>query len=609
MLGRCLVGLVVLAAAGCQCTSNGQNTVPDGGGQPIAGLTSLIINPADAVLVTDGVTAATRDYQVMGRFSDGHSEDVTARVVLKLSDATLGNFSQAHFTSSVTRSGVAKVTAEAGMVSAETGLTVKLVKNVIDTASSAPDDAPTRFMATENPAKAPEIVYPNEGTMFPPNLQKLEIHFQPGPNELFELTFLSPVTELKVYLRCTTLGAGCVYKPSTDIWNWVAYSNRGGKDVELIIKGTDAAGTYVGTAAPLHISFSFEEVNGALYYWTTSGTTGIMRFDFGATNGTVEPYLGTELTGGTCVGCHALSRDGKKIVLEAGGQNDGRVLLMDVGTKKPLVPFPTPEKSIFESWNPDGTRYVGVYGDKGATDFNLMIFDGDNGSRVQSIANTGSTMMPANHPDWSHEGDKIAYTQVTMPNTLQKSYRGSIQVVTQNGGNWSTPVEIMAAVNGLNRYYPAFAPGGEFIIFNESTCPSGLTHAECDGDMDPTATLFAVKSVAGAKPVKLARANAPGKMDHGRTALANSFPKWNPFVFQRLDGKTDSKVLWLTFSTSRNYGLRASMNTQLWMVAVDPDAVARGEDPSSAAFALPFQDFTTSNHIAQWATQAVPVLR
>jgi len=43
------------------------------------------------------------------------------------------------------------------------------------------------------------------------------------------------------------------------------------------------------------------------------------------------------------------------------------------------------------------------------------------------------------------------------------------------------------------------------------------------------------------------------------------------------------------------------------MTAVDPDAAALGEDPSSPAFAVPFQDITTSNHIAQWTTQVVAV--
>jgi hypothetical protein len=45
------------------------------------------------------------------------------------------------------------------------------------------------------------------------------------------------------------------------------------------------------------------------------------------------------------------------------------------------------------------------------------------------------------------------------------------------------------------------------------------------------------------------------------------------------------------------------------MAAVDPDKIANGEDGCYTAFALPFQDITTSNHIAQWTTKVVPPIQ
>ena len=36
-----------------------------------------------------------------------------------------------------------------------------------------------------------------------------------------------------------------------------------------------------------------------------------------------------------------------------------------------------------------------------------------------------------------------------------------------------------------------------------------------------------------------------------------------------------------------------------------PDRAVRGQDPSGPAFRLPFQDFDTSNHIAQWTNAVV----
>jgi len=160
---------------------------------------------------------------------------------------------------------------------------------------------------------------------------------------------------------------------------------------------------------------------------------------------------------------------------------------------------------------------------------------------------------------------------------------------------------------GKNRYYPAIAPNGRVLVFNESTCSVGDGGADCDADTDPTATLYALPfpPVTGAAPVALARANAPGVNDGGNTVLTNSYPKWSPFVFQ-LD--EFHGVLWATFSSKRRYGLYRDQGTlYIWMAAVDAEGSVSGGDPSHAAFCLPFQDLGTSNHIAQW-TESVPVV-
>jgi hypothetical protein len=411
------------------------------------------------------------------------------------------------------------------------------------------------------------------------------------------------------------MNGGCIYQPDPAVWHWIAETNRGSQ-VQVKIRGTAAAGGTVGASTDLNVSFSADDIDGGLYYWTTSNGTGIMRFDFASTTQTeAERFLGTQLTGGTCVGCHALSRDGSKLIAEAGGQNDGRTLLLDVASLMPMVPFGSTEKSVFESWNPDGAQYVGVYGDNGATDYSLMLFDGVSGQKMGNIPGTGDATHPADHPDWSPDGNRIVYTRVGKKGTSQRPHDGSIEMVTDAGGGaWGAPVELVPGVASTNRYYPTFSPDGSFLIFDESTCTSGGN--ECDADTDATARLFAVTAATGQTPVELVNTNAPGRMDNGKTALTNTFPKWSPFVFQRT-AEQGSKLEWVTFSSTRQYGLRkppagqagndeSDTGTLIWMAGVDPDVVAAGGDPSFAAFALPFQDLTTSNHIAQWTQKVVP---
>jgi hypothetical protein len=58
-----------------------------------------------------------------------------------------------------------------------------------------------------------------------------------------------------------------------------------------------------------------------------------MRYDFGSTTQLVaERFVGPDKAGGKCVGCHALSRNGTKLVAAAGGWDVEDSLLVDVGT-------------------------------------------------------------------------------------------------------------------------------------------------------------------------------------------------------------------------------------------------------------------------------------
>ncbi len=638
--------LVALFGVGLGCTFRPSDTPSGTGGSGNIGgggtggskipVTALSISPVTATLsVTSGGPAQTQQYQVMGTIN-GTSMDVTSQVSYTSSPGGIVTINGGGLaTTTGNGGGIITITASANGMSATATLTVSYTFIGVDPGMTGkvPSDASTRFTNTTNDTtRSPQLVYPNDGVLFPPNISAIEVHFMPGTgNTLFEVDFLGALSSVKSYIRCTAPAGinGCIYLPDPALWASVATSNAGQGQVQLIVRGTDDTGTSVGNSQTFHLQFSKDNLMGALYYWTTSGNTAIMRYDFGGSTVTPMPYLTPTSTGAkvSCVGCHALSPDGTKLVASVNGQGDGRLLLWNNSTNMMAQPFPLAQRSQFESWNKDGSQFVGVYGDNPSTSnaaqkgpVNLMLFDGTSGAMTQTIDLGG---LRADHPDWSKNTtgpETIAFTSVdaTATTTDQRPTTGGIDYIQLTGTTWGAPQVLVPPTLGQNNYYPAIAPDGNLLVYDNSTCTSGTPAAgkaadkSCDADSDPTATIYLTQLTGGGAPIALTNANSPGVGDGTNVALTNSFPKWAPFI-ENLDEL--HKVLWLTFSSTRQYGLRSppapadmdetTKGTLVWMVGIE---IGPGGDPSFTAFALPFQDITTSNHIAQWAENFVIVI-
>lgn len=195
--------------------------------------------------------------------------------------------------------------------------------------------------------------------------------------------------------------------------------------------------------------------------------------------------------GSTCVGCHALSRDGTRMVATLGGQNDGRILLWDIAKKTAVAKPFTQQRCQFETWNKAGTSFVGMYTDDKPgrkSPSNLLIFDGLTALKTGEIDLGG---LRADHPDWSRDDQRIVFTSVDTAGsyTDQKPQKSGLAYIERAGAGWSQPMTFLPYLEGKNRYYPTIAPTSSFVMFNESTCPNGASGGDCDADTDPTATL------------------------------------------------------------------------------------------------------------------------
>ncbi len=641
------VPIVALAVIGCGFkpagdvpppTGTGGTSTNDAGsgtggaagttGHPTA--TALTISPPAAVMrVTNAAPTLTQQYTVSG-VVNGQTVDLTTQVAYTVSPTGVVTIDKNGLaTSSGTKGGVVTVTASSGTASATATLTVYYTFTGADPgmAGTVPTDPSSLFTTTDNDTtRSPGLVYPNDGVLFPPNITGIEIHFTPGANNtLFEVSITSPLVTVNAFVRCVAMGtSGCIYLPDPGLWAAISNANAGQSAVSLVVRGTDDTGTSVGDSSPFHMQFSKDNIDGALYYWTTSGSSAIMRWNFSGSMQSAQAYLTPANTGVTsCIGCHALAPDGSKMVVSANGQGDGRLLLWDIANNKALQPYPLAQRSQFESWNSDGTQFVGVFGDAQSTTrytkagpVNLTLFDGMTGAMTATIDLGGAR---GDHPDWSKSVDApntIVFTSAdpTAATSDQRPATGGIDYVQYDGTTWGAPQTLVPSVLGKNRYYPAIAPDGNLVVYDESTCTAGTPTAgaapdkSCDADTDATATMFLTSiSSQGSSPIPLDNANRPGVADGTTTALTNSFPKWSPFIEKLTE---QQQLVWLTFSSTRQYGLRApppssassdetKLGTLVWMVGIIPSV--GGGDPSYTAFCLPFQDITTSNHIAQWA--------
>lgn len=439
-----------------------------------------------------------------------------------------------------------------------------------------------KFGGPDDPYAKPDIVYPAPGIVTPPNMQTLELHWKPGAGQtLFEIRFDSPAIALVVYTGCTSVGGGCVYQTDKAFWAKLVDPNRGGPPVAYRIRGVNGSSPYgVGVSETRTLAFSLENINGGLYYWNTSGV--IQRYDFGLPGAPAEQFMTPPMAGAlTCVGCHALSRDGKRMAIGNDIPAPAPYKVYDVATRKPL----TTDAGVvggaanFFAFSPNGDR--------------LLFSDGVK-TGLQDVA-SGAILNPdflpaGTMPDWSPDGQLVVYAKSAKPPPFGFANPGvfdaGLEVIKLSGGSWSLP-NVLLPFTGQNNFYPSFAPSQNWVVFNRS--PSNKDSYSA-GPPTGDGELWAVPT-AGGNPVRLEAANQGGSC---------SWAKWAPDVGTYYGGT----LMWLTFSSARAYGLRLSQGSkvQLWMSAFDPKLGTQGKDPSLPAFWLPFQDIAGGNHIAQWVT-------
>ncbi len=587
------VPFVLWQLAGCTPTLSAGGGKPTPTPGPLDGLQTIEVMPATATLATNNGASATADFAAIGHYLDGHTTDVTALVGWSLSDASLGTLASGHYTSTALRGGTATVTAAAGAIagSATIDLTLRSTRVSSDDGSTAPADSASRFpTGTSDATLAPALAYPLDGALVPANLGELEVQWTPGKGaaDLYRVHLVGDRLDLAIY---TNAAAGRVSLSPAE-WSALAATLAGGAAAITVAARSAGDPTKFGESAPASLAVGKDGVEGGIYYWSSStgGTgEGIKRHSFGDVTGMAMPWI-TEAQAGMflgspsphCVACHVLSRDGTRVAVTFDG-GDGVAALVDVATQQQVIPASAGLHWNFGTLSPDGKRMVA------SSHGTLTLYDVDAGGVV-----LGTVPLPAGtrgtHPDWSPDGQKLAYVAVPAASYSNDwtFTGGSIYVAPFSGKGFGAGTPLVAS-SGENNYYPSFSPDNAWVLFNRS-------HGDAYDNAD--AALWVTAADGKSPPVHLARAEAPGGM------LTDSWARWSPFV---QPNGPHGALLYFTFSSKRDYGIElvAQMRPQIWMAAFDPKSP--DPDPSSPPFWLPFQESATSNHIAQWTTMIVGV--
>lgn len=519
-------------------------------------LLSLTIQPPDVVYRIDDGAAVTRQYRVYGRYEDDAVVDLTTDAAWVSFDPALLSIDAAGVaTTSGQLGGATMIQATLGGVVAATGATV--IQRHLDPLTGAPTDVAARFDAAQlDPTfgRAPALMYPESGTVLPPNFPGLEFQFLRGQgNDLYELALIGGFYELHTYGACAPAGVGCALKPTAAAWTFIG-EHFLGQDVDVVVSALAAATPDTkGVSSARTLSFTSEELTAGLYYW--AATTGqIHRFDFGHADAPPEIWYPTG-AGGDCAACHALSRDGTLAAIVRGA---GQLELLDVATK--TVNWSIPAPFVNSSFSPDNTKLI-VAGSSATGPSALTVFDVATGIDLA----LGLTDTSASTPDWSPDGSMIVYAQ------------NQLTVRSWDGAAFGPAATLVPATSERMPRNPAFTPDSEWVVFDAMAS---------DG---ASLTLW-TQDIAGTAPPRLLSAANGGY-------ATNTWPKLAP----RLYGYKGGKVAFVSFSSLRPIGLRSGAINQIWLTAFDPDRAALGLDPTFPAVHLPWQDTFAGNHIAQWA--------
>lgn len=640
-------GLLAMLTALAGCADDGVREI-DGSAIADGDGSALTVVPAGVFsgtldLPTTG--PATLRLRAVATTRDGRQGDVSARArwtVSGVGDLTQVLAPQGDF--SAMAPGEYTVRATLGAQSASLMVRVRLVATV---ENEQPGNGPLPTTGFEvRPAVA--LAYPPDGAVFPVNLRQVEVQLRrgQGTQTRYALRLTNTLLDLTLRGPCRVLAdpAGCgVMVPDRFAGALAAASEAGPLTLRAGVTAED--GSALVEAPPLRVSWANVPLQGALYYWSTrigENTTAIQRMDLGRglaperwyQQGRDAPEINGERP---CVGCHAISRDGRRMGISYGGSDPGSFALIDVATRRPLAQRLAPRAyggpatfASMSALSPDAARVVTVL--RGV--MTLRRADASLAPLGTALFATGLTSDDrATQPQWSDDGRLLAFVGFNpalydcnnppcgdraRDNGDLAPY-GQIYVSSFAADRFAAPT-LLVPREGMTHtsHYPAFSDDARWVVFNQVRCDAPGNDqgyavdrtgraANCAGYDNP-GTRIRIVPTAGGASIDLRALNT-------ERTWTNSWPRFGPShgQFRR------QALYWVAFSSKRPYGLQLpgdatgrtpNVAPQLWLSAI---TLGQGDvptgDPSAPAVWLSGQNLggaASGNHVPQWVQTYVP---
>ena len=466
------------------------------------------------------------------------------------------------------------------------------------------------------------FLYPYDGTLFPRGLLPPTLMWDGSADSIY----VHITSALFDYKGCVAPTADGQFELPAAVWSAAESHTKGGNDpftVALtLLKGSTvtgpiqekvfiAAATLKGTI--YYNSYSSKLVN--LVSSLTSGTISIPGIDggFGGGSGAVlrispgkqaEVFLGTK----ECIGCHAVSANGTRMVADAiiGSGGDTYALTANM-PPEPKATVSGVQGPTFVGLSPDGSLYVanghpGGMGPRyavlaGITD--AALFETDTGKQVDGSGIPAGAMCPMFSPD----GAQLVFNDYAIGNGHGLATMSFDKTARKATGYKKVYEESDTTVFPG---WPFFLPDEKAIVFllgaanDFSGGGAGLSGVTTSTAGAPAGDVHML-DVASGKTVMLARAMGfASEQDAAaeKTYLPYGAEELHHQYYPTVSPVAAGGYFWVFFDSFRHYG-NQGLQRQLWGTAVDlsPDGTYT-TDASHPAFYVTGQEAGTGNHRA-----------